>query len=768
MISWRRQLRAFLLVCIVPTLLFLTLSMVFPLPEVKPYSLIVEDRNGRFLHGFLSSDGFWRIRTHPEEIPDKLTSILVEREDRWFRFHPGVNPFALLRATVQNLRAGRTVSGASTITMQIARMLEPKERTYLNKLVEMFRALQLEWTYSKRELLEIYLSLVPLGGNVEGIASASLLYHQTPPERLNIAQLLDLILVPKDPNGLRPDRHPERLLQERRRSALRLIERGLLSREDSLIIWNTPSAALRKPLPRHAPHFSLRVMRREQGRPVVRTSLDLRIQREVETLLANHLRPWKRLGVSNGAVLVVENSSGTILAYVGSEDFNDAGAQGQVDGVQALRSPGSTLKPFLYALQMEGGRMSPKTRLLDTPYDAEGFLAVNYDGSYAGLIYADEALRRSLNVPLIRLLKQTGTSAFVDFAVSAGLASLGRQRPGLGLSLILGGCGVTLEELTGAYSAFPRAGLRSPLGYLSDAAPARADDRLFSETTAYMVTDILSSVERPDLPNNSESSLTLPCVAFKTGTSYGRRDAWTIGYTADHTVGVWIGNPDNTGNANIVGRRTAAPLAFDILNALSHGPAKAILLPPRDLGVRLVCASSGQLPTPCCEQLIEDYYDLSRPGTQSCSVCKEYMVSPDRARAYCSSCLGARPYEVVAYRDFHPELLDFWRSTGVEFASPPPHAHFCTRVFQGTGPVIQSPSDGMTYYLLGDDQQLFLKASSHLEVREHAWYIGDRYLGRRKAGEKLFAKIGEGDHTLSCMDDRGRVSTVRFKVRRLL
>ncbi|MGB6648259.1 MAG: penicillin-binding protein 1C [Bacteroidota bacterium] len=768
MISWRRQLRAFLLVCIAPLLFFLSLTILFPLPDLKPYSLLVEDRNGRFVHAFISPDGFWRLRTDPEEIPDKLKTILVAREDRWFSLHPGVNPLALFRASFQNVRAGRTVSGASTITMQIARMLEPKERTYLNKLVEMFRALQLEWRYSKQELLEIYLSMVPLGGNVEGLASASLLYHQTPPERLNIAQLLDLILVPGDPNGLRPDRQPERLLRERRRAALRLMRWGLLSREDSLVIWNTPSAAVRRSLPRHAPHFSLRVKRREEGKSLLRTSLDLRIQREAETLLANHLRPWKQLGVSNGALLVLENSSGKILAYVGSEDFNDEGAQGQVDGVQALRSPGSTLKPFLYALQMERGRLTPKTRLLDTPYDAEGFLAVNYDGTYAGLLYADEALRRSLNVPMIRLLKQTGTSDFVDFAVSAGLASLGRQRPRLGLSVILGGCGVTLEELTGAYAAFPRAGLRCTPGYLLDTDPAAGADRIFSETTAYMLTDMLSSIERPDLPNNSESSLTLPTVAFKTGTSYGRRDAWTIGYTADHTVGVWIGNSTNTGNANIVGRKTAAPLAFDLLNSLSHGPAKAILRPPRDLGLRMVCANSGLPPTPRCEQLIEDQYDISRPGGYSCSVCKEYLVSPDRAFAYCSSCLGSSQYEVVRYTDFNPELLDFWRSTGVELLSPPPHAHFCTRVFHGTGPVIQSPSDGMTYYLVGEDQQLFLKASSQLDVREHVWYVGDRYLGRRKAGERLFTKIDDGDHTVSCMDDRGRISSVRIRIRRVL
>ncbi|MCK5574027.1 MAG: transglycosylase domain-containing protein, partial [Bacteroidetes bacterium] len=635
------------------------------------------------------------------------------------------------------------------------------------KIVETFRALQLEWKFSKRELLEIYLSMVPLGGNVEGLASASLLYYQTPAGRLSIAQLIDLILIPGDPNGLRPDRFPARLLSERRAFARRLLERGDLTREDSVIIWDTPATATRRPLPRHASHFSLRVREQSEGEPSVRTSLDLRKQQKVETLLSNHLRPWKARGVSNGAVLVLENSSGTIVAYAGSEDFHDEKAQGQVDGVQSLRSPGSTLKPFLYALNMEEGYLTPKTRLFDTPYDAEGFLAVNYDGTYSGLVFADDALRRSLNVPMIRLLKQTGTHRFIDFAISVGIGSLAEQRSSLGLSVILGGCGVTLEELTTAYAAFPRGGIPCNPGYGASQLPAEGRS-VFSRSAAFMLTEILSGIERPDLPNNAESSLTLPAIAFKTGTSYGRRDAWTVAYTAEYTVGVWIGNPDNTGNANLVGRRTAAPLAFDILNALAGSTSKLIMSPPPALGMRMVCVNSGSVPTPRCDRSIQDYYDISRTNRQPCTVCKEYLVSPDHAVTYCSACLGSNPHETVVFRDFHPRLLEFWRKAGVACTLPPAHARFCTRVFRGPGPVILSPSEGMTYYRAAEDQKLFLQASSTVDVREYAWYLGDRFIGRRRAGEELLMRMHEGDHTITCVDDRGRVSSVRFTVRSIL
>ncbi len=346
--------------CFLPLLVFLALNIVYPLPPLKPYSLLIEDRNGEFLGSYLAGDGIWRIRTSSAEIPDKLKQILIEREDRWFYHHPGVNPVSVVRAFVLNLRRGKTVVGASTITMQIARMLEPKERTYGNKLFEMFRALQLEWRYSKEQLLELYLSMVPLGGNIEGLKSAAMIYYGAPPERLNIAQLFDLILIPSNPNGLQPDRNAEALLAERRRQAAAWIASGLLSPQDSTIIWNTPSAAERKQLPRRAPHFCLRLREKAGKESDIRSSLDLRIQRAAEALLSGHMRPWKQRGVQNGAFIVVDNKSREVLAYAGSEDFDDAGASGQVDAAVALRSPGSALKPFLLLLLMERGELTPK------------------------------------------------------------------------------------------------------------------------------------------------------------------------------------------------------------------------------------------------------------------------------------------------------------------------------------------------------------------------------------------------------------------------
>ena len=748
--------------------LFVFLSVLFPLPSPKPYSLVVEDRNGVLLHAFLAPDGAWRLRTDPAEIPDRLKRILIQREDRWFFWHPGINPFALVRACVQNIRAGRRVSGGSTVTMQIARMLEPKERTVWSKAVEMFRALQLESKYSKNELLEMYLSIVPLGGNIEGIKSASLLYYQTPPERLNIARLFDLILIPRNPNGLQPDRNPDRLLAERLRQSSHWVARGYLSREDSLILLSTPAGVTRSSPPNLAPHYCLRLRERFITGGDVRGSIDLSVQQTVEKLLSSHMHSWSLNGVKNAAVLVVENKTREVLAYAGSAEFADCASQGQVDAVRALRSPGSTLKPLLYAMLMDAGTLTPKSRLLDVPYDAEGFTAENYDGTYSGPVFADDALRRSLNVPMVRLLKNVGTSAFVQFAVNAGVQSLQAQKSKLGLSIILGGCGVTLEELVTSYTAFPRGGLVAPLRFLKGVQGMIAPgDRAFSESAAYMVTHILSGLTRPDLPNGFESSITLPAIAFKTGTSYGRRDAWAIGYTSSHTVGVWLGNVDNTGIPELAGGRAAAPLLVNILNAISRGCEKTILPLPSDVSLRQVCVESGSEPTTRCQQTVEDLYSLSRTQRTPCESCEEYLVSRDGSMSFCPSCLAAHPYRTLTVVTYPPELLEFWKRSNVHFVAVPPHNPLCTSVSSGNGPRIISPSSDMTYYLVSRKQKLSFQAAPLVDVFTHAWYVDDRFLKTVKAGENVLVAVPEGEHTISCVDDKGRVGKVKITIRYL-
>ena len=762
---WRKLTFALFSGILFVALTILALDFLFPLPPGKPYSLVVKDRNGKILRVFLADDGAWRMRTHPEEIPAKLKYILIKKEDRFFYYHPGINPFSVARALAQNIISGKRVSGASTITMQVARMMEPKERSYFNKIKEMFRAIQLEVHHSKNEILEMYLSMVPLGGNIEGLKSASLLYYQTPPERLNIAQLFDLILIPNDPNDFRPDRFPDKLYQERKRRALPWIHKGLLTQQDSSIIWQTPATAFRHQLPTYAPLFCSRVQDLPHTSDEVTSSLNKNIQQQVEALLSSHMQAWKQRGVPNGAVLVVDNRTHEILAYVGSENYDDVSAHGQVDAIKALGSPGSTLKPFLFAMQMDKGTLTPKSRLLDTPYDAEGFHAENYDGSYSGLIYADDALRRSLNVPMVRLLKNAGLEPFIHFAENAGFSSLHCQKDKLGLSVILGGCGVTLEELVAGYASFPNAGNYSPLVYIKQTSSKQEQRTVFSPSSAFMVTEILSGLDRPDLPNNFESSLNLPKVAFKTGTSYGRHDAWCIGYSAEYTVGVWIGNVAHKGNPEVTGGKAAAPLLIDIFNSISTSRQKSILKQPGDVLLREVCTNSGSLPTHRCTHVIEDWYSVRNTLQHYCEFDKEALVSLDGKNGYCPSCLGSNNYKTMIYPDYPAELLPFLEKTGLVYVTLPPHNPKCTQVFAGNGPTIISPSNEMTYFFLSAKQEITLQATAGIDVKENNWYVDDQFLKREKVSKQLFISLSSGDHTISCVDDKGRTSSVKITVK---
>ncbi|MBN1398011.1 MAG: penicillin-binding protein 1C [Bacteroidetes bacterium] len=737
-------------------------AILIPLPQPKPCSLVVKDRKGEFLSAYLARDGVWRIKTRAHEIPSRLKDILILKEDKYFFYHPGVNPIAVMRALVQNISAGKTVSGASTITMQVARLLEPKTRTIVNKCIEMFRAIQLEIRYSKMEILEMYLSTIPLGGNIEGLESAAMLYYQTPLERLNIAHLFDLIIIPNNPNHFRPDKHPERLYLERIKQSDKYIKKGILTKEDSITIFQTPAETKRNQLPQQAQHFCLRLKSQSCLSSDVISTLDWQVQQQVEKLLVNHLRPWKQRGVHNGAILVIENASRDILAYVGSDDFSDSLAQGQVDAVRAVRSPGSTLKPFLCAMLMDKGLLTPKTRLLDLPYDIDGYSAENYDGAFSGYVFTDEALMRSLNVPFIRLLKNAGVQQFTSVLSTAGFQSLQNQQQ-LGLSMIVGGCGVTLEELTAAFAVFPNNGSYAPLQYiLRDIKPP--EFQVFSASSSFMVTEILSGLDRPDLPNNFESALNLPRVAFKTGTSYGRRDAWTIGYSSEFTVGVWIGNVTNAGNPELAGRKAATPLLIEVFNSITRNPNKSILPMPDDINTRDVCIESGKLPNQHCKHLIEDYYSISSTLQYYCDIDKEYFVSADGKFQYCSSCLPQSNYRTVVYQDYPPELITFWKQIGKHLNTPPKHNPSCDRFFSGDGPHILNPSKGTTYFISYRNQKIPFQASSGVDVCDHIWYIDRKFFGKKKSGEKFFLELEPGNHNASCADEKGRISTINFYV----
>ena len=775
---------------------FFLLDRAFPLPPAPRYSPIVLAADGSVLHAFLNPTQKWRMKTELREITPALQQAIMQKEDRYFRYHFGVNPLAIAQAAVRNVFGKGRTTGASTITMQVARLLEPKERTFGNKLREMLRAMQLEAHYSKAEILQLYLNLVPYGGNVEGVKSAALLYFQQPPDYLSLAQTVTLAIIPNQPRGLVLGKNNARILAERNRWLQQFRREHLFPEQDILDALAEPLHAQRHAAPALAPHLARRLVTQYPGQAIIRSTLRRSPQAKAEDLTRNYVRRLHELGISQAAVLVVNNHSHTVEAYVGSADFRDAAGQGQVDGVRAIRSPGSTLKPFLYALALDRGLITPKMKLPDVPTNFNGFRPENFDKTCAGEVTVERALVYSLNIPAVRVLADLGVPTLTDKLRQAGFRQVAKDAPRLGLSTILGGCGATLEELTGLYVALANGGKYGPLRLTSPPTPlprrGEPDDSRTSKTgapsllergsggevagttlvspaAAFLTTDILAQRIRPDLPLGYEGSLHLPKIAWKTGTSYGRRDAWSIGYNHDYTVGVWVGNFSGQGSPALTGTDIATPLLFDLFNALAYNSPNNWTAPPASLDFRLVCAETGLVPGEHCPDQLIDYYLPGFSTARHCEHQKEALVSADGHISYCRACLPEAGYKRQLFPNPLPEVLAFRESQGLPARRLPPHNPACRLVRNdddaSTALAITSPQHNAEYMLnRGEKQQLLLSCAAGSEVRQVFWYVNDRFLRAAAATERVFFRPPTGQVKISCADDHGRNVDVQVLV----
>ncbi|AHJ96284.1 penicillin-binding protein 1C [Hymenobacter swuensis] len=750
-------------------LLLLGLDWAFPVPPTPQYSPIVLAADGSVLHAYLNPTQKWRMKTELREITPVLRAAIIEKEDRWFRWHFGVNPLALVQAAGRNVFGTGRTTGASTITMQVARLLEPKERTFPNKLLEMARAVQLEAHYSKDEILQLYLNLVPYGGNVEGVKSAALLYFQQTPDYLSLAQTVTLAIIPNRPRGLVLGKNNAAVLRERNRWLRRFGAARLFPAQDVADALLEPLDVQRHPAPTQAPHLARRLVRQFPHAAIIRSSLQRAKQSKAEDLTRNYVRRLRELGISQAAVLVVNNRTRQVEAYVGSADFRDFVGQGQNDGVVAVRSPGSTLKPFLYALAMDRGLVTPKQLLPDVPTNFQGYRPENFDKHCNGEVTLERALAYSLNIPAVRVLNQLGVPAFTDKLRQAGFRSVTRNRTQLGLSSILGGCGASLEELTNLYVTLADAGQFAPLQFVSTK-QHQSTTPLITESAAFLTTDILAQLTRPDLPLGTASSMRLPKVAWKTGTSYGRRDAWSIGYNREYTIGVWLGNFSGQGSPALTGADVATPLLFDLFNALAYNSPNDWFAPPAALDFRLVCAESGLVPGENCPNQIIDYFLPSVSSGQRCQHQREVLVSEDGSFTYCRACAPAAGYRRELYPNLLPEVAAYKEAQGIPYRRLPPHNPQCQRVRGGQelAPTITSPTANTEYVLnRREQQQLLLSCTTDNEVRQVHWYINDQFLRTAKATERVFFRPSAGPLKISCADDHGRNTDVLVTVTEL-
>ncbi|HRD66217.1 MAG TPA: penicillin-binding protein 1C [Candidatus Competibacter sp.] len=574
-----------------------------PLDRSRQTSMLVLDGRDRLLRGFAVAEGVWRLPARPEEVEPLYLRMLLAYEDRRFAEHPGLDPLAIARALGQWLWHGRVVSGASTLTMQTARLLEPHPRNLAGKIGEMLRALQLERRYDKNEILAFYLTLAPYGGNLEGVRAASLAWFGKEPSRLTAAEAALLVVLPQAPSRLRPDRFPERARAARDKVLLRMGQLGVLTDQQIAEARQEPLPARRRHLPFLAPHLAGRLRAAQPDATLHRTFIDRDWQQTLETLARQQQTALEPN--SSVALLVVANRTRQVLAYVGGSDFFDSRRAGQVDMVRAIRSPGSTLKPLVYGFGFDDLLIHPETLIEDVPTRFGSYSPTNFHNTYAGQLTVREALQQSLNIPAVAVLEQVGPAR-----VAARLREIGlpphwsAAHPQPGLPLVLGGVGMTLEELVTLYAGFANGGWIAPLRFES-ADPERPGQSLLTETACWYLTEILRTAPTPgDVPTPTSVARPRP-IAYKTGTSYGFRDAWALGFDADYTVGVWVGRPDGSPSPGRYGRNTAAPLLFRVFDLLPDSAARPAAPPPGVLQV-----GRDQLP----ERL---RYFRTRPSTET-------------------------------------------------------------------------------------------------------------------------------------------------------
>ncbi|TDK22507.1 penicillin-binding protein 1C [Luteimonas aestuarii] len=576
-------------------LALLALDVAFPpqLPRARDTSTLVVARDGTPLRAFADAEGVWRHPADPSSVSPLYLEALLQYEDRWFRRHPGVNPWALARGAWQRVAHGRIVSGGSTLTMQVARILEGtpgSTRSPGGKLLQVLRALQLEAHLTKDEILALYLERAPFGGTIEGVEAASWAYLGKPASRLSHAEAALLAVLPQAPTRLRPDREPDAARAARDKVLERMAARNVWSRTevDDALIEPVVSRSLRAP--NAAALLAQRLRERQPRAERIESTLDAGLQRALEERVAAYFSTLPER--TSAALLVVDNATMEARAYVGSVAFGDARRLGHVDMVHAWRSPGSTLKPFLYGMALDDGLVHSQSLLVDAPQSFGGYRPGNFGAAFNGPVGMAAALQLSLNVPAVDLLDRVGPARFTARLDNAGIALRFPRGATPNLALILGGTGARLEDLVGAHAALHRDGIAGRVRYTPD--DALVERRLLSPGAAWIVRDILESNARPGERSDTFDTMRRLRVAWKTGTSYGFRDAWALGATRRYTVGVWVGRPDGTPLPGQYGAITALPLLFETFDSLPRLPGDdAPVPPPASVAAREICWPLG-------------------------------------------------------------------------------------------------------------------------------------------------------------------------------
>lgn len=761
---------------------FTGLALFFiPDPGIYPErtdSLAIFDKDGQLLRLSLDSRQNYRLFAPFSEISPELIKSTIFYEDRFFYRHPGFNPLSLARAAFGFFSGSGRPVGASTITMQVARIrFDLETRNLTGKMVQILRAIQLERHYSKKEIMEAYLNLAPYGRNIEGVAAASLIYFGKKPKDLTVPEALALSVIPQNPCARCP--LGKKGYKEMDKARQRLFERlvsvypsyssfsGFMSLR---LVCGSPET-----LPFRAPHFCdlIHYSAASGGSGMRNTSLDLSVQSEVEGIINKHVIRRYSEGIRNAAALLVDSETMSVMAMAGSADFFNSSINGQVNAVTAKRSPGSALKPFVYALAIDQGLIHPMTLLKDAPLRYGAYAPENFDKRFQGPLSAKAALNQSRNVPALTLAARLSDPDIYDFLKLAGISGM-KEKDFYGLSPVLGGCEVSMMEMAELYSMLANGGVMKRITLMKDADNPLSSQRILSPEASFMILDMLLDNPSPYSEFEEEEKTGNMEIAWKTGTSWGFRDAWAAGVGGKYVLVVWVGNFSGEGNSSFVGRSAAGPVFFDIMAMLEKKYGRFRHPGPAVTGLNLkkidVCALSGGLPGKYTPKIKETWFI---PGKSPITVSTIHRAIPIDIRTGLRACVHNPPHTRLEVFEFWPsDISRIFHEAGIYRPEPPSYMKGCgmgERDDNGSSPLIISPDSTVTYVLrnsgLGGDR-VPLEATAENDVETLYWFTGKTFAGKTRPGEMLLWETGPGDYQVRVVDDHGRAAVRNLSVRR--
>jgi len=751
----------------------------------SPFSTVLLDQHEQLLGARLADDGQWRFPGQDLVVPSTFEKAIIQFEDKRFYSHGGIDVIALARACKENILAQEIVSGGSTLTMQTMRLARHSRRRNLwQKGVEMLWAMRFEITHSKKEILQLYAAHAPFGGNVVGLGAASWRYYHKTPDELSWGEAAALAVLPNAPGMIHPGRNQDAFLEKRNRLIKELQEKGIIDDTEASLALEEPLPGEPLPLPNIAPHV---LSHFAASGETIHSTIDFTLQERLTELLQRHSDILSLNGVNNASLLVIDTETGEVKAYIGNVSHETKAHQNDVDLVQAERSSGSILKPFLYCAALQQGLITPKGIVQDIPTYIRGYQPVNFSQQYMGMVPADQALSMSLNVPAVRLLQQYGILPFKEKLIDAGITTLHFSPEHYGLPLVLGGAEVKLWDICGAYASmgrilghaykydhrYSRRDIHPPILERAEVVENMEKAELEEEAPVWNVGAIwstfeaMSSLRRPDQEGQWETFESSKRIAWKTGTSFGFRDAWAVGVTPSYVIGVWIGNADGEGRPGVIGLHAAAPVLFDVLRMLDS--RDEWWSPPYDdLKPAVICKQSGWLAGPTCIETDTAYFVRGEQAPEICQYHAQVYTDDKGEFRYDPSCMP----EHALFQNYFivPTLVEsYYKRYHPEYRALPPLSPDCqSQADHGKDLAIVYPRSGSRIYVPYEWDKKKSKAvfsavhrSGNADVY---WHLDQQYIGKTHEFHTIAVDPKPGKHTLVLQDEYGGIATTTFEV----